>query len=130
MFKKNWVFVIPLYLAASFGCTKKTEEMEMYYLDWVGLGARAPSVLPEIERETVNFTVSKVSKVPEFDSPAVLAPYNVKMKLDTVIEGLVGGAPRKLSAPSALIAKKGDLSGKTIRLTVGKTKREYVYEID
>src|SRR5690606_20094494 len=75
------------------GACMKNEPIVLSFYDWVSLGTKAPSVLPEVKYDTKLFHVEKIERVKPFPSPPVLAPYNVSMDFDTIVHGTLDGKP-------------------------------------
>lgn len=112
------------------GCLVTPSGGAMYYYDWKAMGVRAPSVLPEISYDTVEFSLTAVQPIPEIESPPVLAPYNITMPLNRVLKGTIGGKATEIFTDQKLAAPLADAKAGTILvLQVGKKNPAHVYSI-
>lgn len=102
----------------------------MYYYDWKLVGVKAPSVLPEVERDQVEFALTEMASIPAVESPAVLAPYNVTQSFDTVLRGKVNGKSTEIFTDKKLVVAIADVKpGTVLVLEVGKKNPQHVFSI-
>lgn len=110
-------------------CTKPGSST-LYYYDWKAMGVKAPSVLPELEYKSVKFTIKELERVEPFESPKVLAPYNISMMFDTLIRGNIDGREATIQTSSELLKQNPPLSpGTVLALSIGKKTPAHVYSL-
>src|SRR4051812_4187606 len=112
---------------AQVACTKEGSMKKLYYYDWPKIGIKAPSVIGEIEYDTLAFTVDQAREVKPHQSPAVLAPYNVKMDFNLEVTGTLDGKPAVLETASSLLKSSDLKKGMVLELSVGKRQSQNVY---